>query len=110
MVQHDYDFDYRIYLDIDNIVEKQLTNLYEFMKINLPKYNENYTCELIKSYPHKMEIFDPTHGKHSEHLADDFYNVILDLQLYKDDKDDPLAMRVQYFKHDSISKFNFKKE
>jgi phosphorylcholine metabolism protein LicD len=103
MIRHDYDFDYGVYLT-DKI---KLNDLSDFVNTRL---NDTYVCKLVNTYALKIEVYEPVHGKHSEHIADDFYNVILDLQLYLDDPNDCTMLKVQYFKDDNINKYNLKKE
>ena len=105
MIEHDYDFDFGIYFG-DNV--DKLMELYEFIKKRLYDYN-HYECKLINTYSHKIEIYDPSLGVHSE-VAEDFYNCIMDLQLYKIDENNKDILRIQYFKDDYHKRCNFQKE
>lgn len=105
MIEHDYDFDFGIYFDNN----EKLTELYEFIKSKLPNYNINYECKLLNTYSHKIEVFNPSYGTHSD-VADDFYNCIMDLQLYMEDSNDDSIIRIQYFKDNYNMRCNFQKE
>lgn len=102
MIDHDYDFDFGIYYTKDKLVE-----LNDFLTEQLK--DTPYETLVIDSYAHKIEIWDPTHGVHSD-VAPRFFNVIMDLQLYADDKEDDEIVRIQYFRTNDKDINNYKKE
>jgi phosphorylcholine metabolism protein LicD len=89
IIPHDYDADMGI---IHN--PESLSDLYEFIKKNL---DTNYLCKIIATYSYKIEVYDPSSGIHSD-VAADFYNVIMDLQLYSIDPLNPDNMIIHYYK------------
>ena len=101
MITHDYDFDFGIYYSRDKLVQ-----LHGYLEEQLK--DTNYKCKLVESYSYKIEIYDPSHGVHSD-VAPGFYNVIMDLQLYADDPDREDLVRLQYFRETNKVTNEYKK-
>lgn len=102
MIKHDYDFDFGVFS-----TKEMLTKLYNYLsKVLEPTA---YECKLVDSYADKIEVWDPKSGIHSD-VAERFFNVIMDLQLYTVDPDDDNLVVINYFRQKAKVDKKYKRE
>ena len=78
-IPHDDDFDFTFLLN--NLEE--INDFYNYINENL---NKKYKCRLIKTYAHKLEIYDESYGNYNligpQYNNNDYHYVTIDIQFY----------------------------